>query len=242
MSDSLRSPIPASSVALQRGHSCGLPFCFLCRRSAPGGFTLLELLIAIAIIIILAAITVPIIGGVRQSADLTIAGSRMRQLALTMHMFAADHDGRFPARQGGGGWSRVLIDKGYIEDKMILVSPADRFAREAVRPRSFVYVSPAMIPAQNNLLAPVISEFKSPSKTFMLGEWHWKNQDYNRADGGVIGRETLNNPTVVHYPDGRRNFVFVDGHVICARPNIDVKTTDPYWGSFNEQSGMPPPL
>ncbi len=57
-------------------------------------FTLIELLTVIAIIGILAAILIPVIGKVRQTARAATCASNMRQFAVGFSLFAEDHKGR----------------------------------------------------------------------------------------------------------------------------------------------------
>jgi prepilin-type N-terminal cleavage/methylation domain-containing protein/prepilin-type processing-associated H-X9-DG protein len=61
------------------------------------GFTLIELLTVIAIIAILAAILIPVVGSVREQARRAVCQSNLRQLANAGHLYAADHDDAFPA-------------------------------------------------------------------------------------------------------------------------------------------------
>ncbi len=60
------------------------------------GFTLIELLVVIAIIAILAAILFPVFARARESARKTQCLSNMKQLTLSVHMYAQDYDGAGP--------------------------------------------------------------------------------------------------------------------------------------------------
>ncbi len=61
-----------------------------------GAFTLIELLTVIAIIGILAAILIPTLSAVRESAGAANCASNMRQIGQAMYMYAEDNDGRAP--------------------------------------------------------------------------------------------------------------------------------------------------
>lgn len=65
----------------------------------PRAFTLIELLTVIAIIGILAAILIPVVGKVRESARGSACASNVRQILTGLHLYAVDHGDRFPATQ-----------------------------------------------------------------------------------------------------------------------------------------------
>jgi type II secretory pathway pseudopilin PulG len=65
-------------------------------RPAARGFTQLELLVVVGILVVLAAILVPAIAKVRRSAQSVSCISNLRQINLAFQRFALDHGGRFP--------------------------------------------------------------------------------------------------------------------------------------------------
>ncbi len=83
------------------------------------GFTLVEILVVIVIILVLAAISFMITGRIRKSANKTITIGNMRQIGVAMLSYNADQ-GRYPDQNGGtvatGTWDRLLIPfLGYSE-------------------------------------------------------------------------------------------------------------------------------
>src|SRR6266568_7350894 len=76
------STLPMRSSACQR---------FVSSASAPGGFTLLELLAVIVIVTVLAALLLPALGKAREQGRASVCRSNMRQIALAMTLYADDN-------------------------------------------------------------------------------------------------------------------------------------------------------
>jgi general secretion pathway protein G len=71
------------------------------------GFTLIELLTVIAIIGILAAILIPTVGKVRESARASQCVSNMRQVAMSLRLCAEDNKGMLPPGQARPGDTHI---------------------------------------------------------------------------------------------------------------------------------------
>jgi prepilin-type N-terminal cleavage/methylation domain-containing protein/prepilin-type processing-associated H-X9-DG protein len=82
------------------------------------GFTLIELLTVIAIIGILAAILIPVVGRVRESARQAVCASNLRQITMGMLVYATEHDGRLPAMGSAGS--------PHVDDWVYWQAPDDR--------------------------------------------------------------------------------------------------------------------
>ncbi len=82
------------------------------------GFTLLELLVVIGIIALLTGILLPVVTSVTARARQTKCKSNLRQFAVAINVYRADHRGRNP------DWLSTLYPE-YIDTKEIYICPAD---------------------------------------------------------------------------------------------------------------------
>jgi len=82
------------------------------------GFTLLELLVVIGIIALLTGILLPVVTSVTARARQTKCKSNLRQFAVAINVYRADHRGRNP------DWLSNLYPE-YIDTKEIYICPAD---------------------------------------------------------------------------------------------------------------------
>lgn len=65
-------------------------------KHAKSGFTLIEILVVIAIVVLLAALLFPVFQSVRARSRTTVCISNLKQLGLAISQYAADYDDRLP--------------------------------------------------------------------------------------------------------------------------------------------------
>jgi prepilin-type N-terminal cleavage/methylation domain-containing protein len=76
------------------------------------GFTLIELLVVIAIIAILAAILFPVFARAREKARQSTCTSNQRQIAMSVQMYAQDHEETLP--YSVSVWKDISVDAGIL--------------------------------------------------------------------------------------------------------------------------------
>jgi len=95
------------------------------RRNSGRAFTLVELLVTIAVVAILAALLLPVLSSVRLMAQRISCLNNVKQLALGSFMYASDnsrHAGIETSAFPGGNWMGTLNE--YASVKGILMCPA----------------------------------------------------------------------------------------------------------------------
>jgi prepilin-type N-terminal cleavage/methylation domain-containing protein/prepilin-type processing-associated H-X9-DG protein len=194
-------------------------------------FTLIELLTVIAIIGILAAILIPVVGRVRESARVAQCSSNIRQIGMALNMFANDREGLFPAPinydtagTDGFDYAAQLVNGGYIPKKSGLFGcPSDPKVRDHLVPAdrealSYYLISPAMAPGWSGTARRNLSTVTNPSRVAMATEYHVA---CNAAVSSGVINYVRNNDTfpvgvashVTSHTSGKKHFVFFDGHV-----------------------------
>lgn len=108
------------------------------------GFTLVELLVVVAIIGILASISMPALARAHEAARRAVCGSNLRQVGMALLMYSSEADGYFPTLQRVGSsdpnchpgpipplaFRGVVMYPEYLTDARILVCPSDLDGRE----------------------------------------------------------------------------------------------------------------
>ncbi len=186
------------------------------------GFTLIELLVVIAIIAILAAILFPVFARAREKARQTSCLNNVKQLALSVTMYAQDYDERlFAYRQEntGIGWERLI--QPYIKNEQILICPS-RGERIDGNP-NYGY---------NYAFLPWVSlaEIAKPAETIAFAGSKWRiiysPSTYNYVESPGNTYWDCNAEGLRH--NGGTNIAWCDGHAKWTHKNNYLFSTE-YW-------------
>ena len=82
------------------------------RHRPTAGFTLVELLVVISIVVILTALLLPVVSRAQEAGRTTTCSSNLRQIGMSSMMYAKDFDdAMFPHRFNSGADSNPLLDE-----------------------------------------------------------------------------------------------------------------------------------
>ncbi|MEN6423898.1 MAG: prepilin-type N-terminal cleavage/methylation domain-containing protein [Phycisphaerales bacterium] len=171
------------------------------------GFTLLELLVVVAVIAMMLAISLPVLSKVRRIAKRATCGSNLRQIALAYDMYIDDHEGRFLGRLNGnydyGGWHTSAFDtlsrplNGYLRipvqgaqesQARVFRCPGDQGGEDGAGPTcqatgNSYQASPVLV---NLELLPAAAWFPDP----------WRSiHELMHEQAGVLRRENVSQPS-----------------------------------------------
>jgi prepilin-type processing-associated H-X9-DG protein/prepilin-type N-terminal cleavage/methylation domain-containing protein len=192
------------------------------------GFTLVELLIVVMIIGVLVGLLVPATVGALQRATTLECANNLRQMALAIRLYAADHDDRFPpsscAAAGAARedwWLNAL--QRYTETDLLYRCPGDPVPESEfldwenppdesdwLRYRWASYC----MNGRMDKATPHQTAVRSPSRTILVCEAAPTATGSDHVHPELwLSAQDVRNAVDHSRHGGRSNFLFVDGHV-----------------------------
>jgi prepilin-type N-terminal cleavage/methylation domain-containing protein/prepilin-type processing-associated H-X9-DG protein len=211
------------------------------RRREPGhAFTLLELLVVVAIICLLAAILFPVFARARENARRASCQSNEKQIGLAFAQYVQDNDERYPiarnATPRGDGWVHSLYP--YHKSYQLFQCPSEKRGPANGRVsdyyanRNIMRLSPYGGNSIQGISPTLVASIAQAANTVLVGEAiDSTNINCPSLDTGChAGSSSLTNVSSGVILNGIHlegaNYLFVDGHVKWLKPE-QVKPTDP---------------
>jgi prepilin-type N-terminal cleavage/methylation domain-containing protein/prepilin-type processing-associated H-X9-DG protein len=211
------------------------------------GFTLVELLIVIAIIAILTAILLPVFARAREKSRQTVCLSNMKQIALATLIYAQDYDDVCPLYYDGYpivgmprsiGWAGTVSSNPHYWTELIQPYVQKQSSHD-FNTASKLFVCPDASYNAAQVTAHGTSEIASYGMSDDWAEW-WCPGDCNSGTGiahafvecvnpasNVLFSETLYSPDNVGLPGYALAYTPVDGsnsYTECTKPNTGAFT------------------
>ena len=199
------------------------------------GFTLVELMVTIVIIVVLAALGFPLMRDFVRKGKTTTAMGNMRQIGILTQQYAEESGGRLPNDLFGRPdtwivalWPMIYSDPdrpdftpdgaGQVMKGTIFHTPLQERVSPDGRP-SRCFAWNGHVRSHFGHPRPYLSRVKYPERTILL------------SDTTNSSRITADNNQINYRNDGKAAFLFVDGRVELRSPNeVPLDRDHVFWG------------
>lgn len=197
-----------------------------CLARARRAFTLVEILVVLAVVLLLAALLFPIFSRVRENARTLSCANNLRQIHLGMQLYVSDANGYYPcpgAAKPNCSWVDSLVF--YTRSEAVFVCPQEPLesykpgcgASETINSRTFGFNGGYLLNAPS-----IASTVPIPQRNVRLPDRFLLLVDSTSIEGqsNAIGtskeplsRETLKGMSLDFRHSDALNVLFADGHV-----------------------------